>query len=511
LKEPRLISAFVSLKRAFSSYFRFLPAIFSDKMSIRSVSSCTLDKWLFLAIICAIGSFNEAVSHGWTLSLSFNPLSPRLLRLDTLLYTGSAFKISGVVERVCACFKHKHFILNITSCNEDYALLASFQPAERLKRIKPSGIRRFFALSREMPDTINLSVGEPDCCPSPHALRAGWRAAREGKTHYSATNGIPDLREALAEKAQREYGLTYDSDSEVLISVGGTEAIFVALMSLLNSGDEVLIPDPGFVAYEPGVLLSDGVPIKIPLLEQNGFKPSVEDVTSLITNRSRVIIMNYPNNPTGAILSLEEASALAEIAVDRDLVVISDEVYERIIYDDRKHICLASLPRMRDRTLTVNSFSKSYAMTGLRVGYIYGPEKLIAPLWLVHQYAVACVNGLSQYAALAALKGPQDSVHAMTEEFKRRRDLVYHRLNEIRGFRCTLPLGAFYVFPNITGFGMSSEKFCEFLAEEAGVLTVPGTAFGTNGEGHIRISYAASYAQLEEGLDRIEKAVKKIR
>jgi aminotransferase len=390
-------------------------------------------------------------------------------------------------------------------------LVSKFQPAERLKRIKPSGIRRFFALAQEIPDAINLSVGEPDCCPPPHALSAGWRAAREGKTHYTPTNGILELREALAEKAQREYGLTYDPNSEVLITVGATEAIFIALMSLLNPGDEVLIPDPGFVAYEPGVLLSDGVPVKIPLLEKNGFKPSIGDVTSLITNRSRVIILNYPNNPTGAILSDEEASALAKIAVDRDLTVISDEVYEKIIYDDKKHTCLATLPGMRDRTLTVNSFSKSYAMTGLRVGYTYGPRKLIAPLWLVHQYTVACVNSLSQYIALAALKGPQDFVRSMTEEFKRRRDLMHHRLNEIKGFRCALPPGAFYVFPNITYFGMSSEKFSEFLAKEAGVLTVPGTAFGTNGEGHIRISYAASYAQLEEALNCIEEAAKKLR
>ncbi len=390
-------------------------------------------------------------------------------------------------------------------------MVSRIDPAKRLKQIKPSGIRRFFNLAQEIPNAINLSVGEPDCCPPPHALSAGWRAAREGKTHYTATNGLPELREALAEKAHREYGLTYNPEREILVTVGGTEAIFVALMSLLNPGDEVLIPDPGFVAYEPGVLLSDGIPVKIPLLEKNAFKPSVEDVTSLITDKSRVIILNYPNNPTGSVLSLNEAIAISKLAVDRDLVVISDEVYEKITYDRHKHTCLATLPGMRDRTLVVNSFSKSYAMTGLRVGYVYGPENLIAPPWLVHQYTVACVNSLAQYIALAALKGPQNHVENMTDEFKRRRELVCTRLNNIKGFKCTPPQGAFYVFPNITGFGMSSEKFCEFLAKEAGVLVVPGTAFGANGEGYIRISYAASYDQLEEALERMERVVKKIR
>jgi aminotransferase len=280
---------------------------------------------------------------------------------------------------------------------------------------------------------------------------------------------------------------------------------------MVNPGDEVLIPNPGFVCYEPSVLLAGGVPVSVPLFEKNDFRPSINDVMSLVTDKSRVMILNYPNNPTGAVLSYDEVAALAKIAVERDLIVISDEVYEKIIYDNAKHYCLATFPGMRERTLVVNSFSKNYAMTGLRVGYVYGPKKLISHVWLVHQYIVACVNSLAQYIALAALRGPQDFVRDMVEEFDRRRRLVHKRLNDIEDFSCALPRGAFYVFPSIKGFGMSSEEFAGFLVRAAHVAVVPGSAFGSYGEGYIRISYAAAYEQLEEALNRIEKAVKRLR
>jgi len=392
----------------------------------------------------------------------------------------------------------------------EYPLVWTVKPADRLKPIKPSGIRRFFALAQKMPGCINLTIGEPDFCPPQHTIKAGWQAASEGKTHYAPTNGIRGLRAGLAQKAYCDYGLSYDPNSEILVTAGGTEAIFVALLGLLNSGDEVSIPNPGFVVYEPDVFLAGGVPVCVPLLEDNDFKPSCDDVTSLVTPRSRVIILNYPNNPTGAVLSHDEVAALAKIAVECDMIVISDEVYERIVYDDAKHYCLASFPGMRERTLVIDSFSKTYAMTGLRVGYGYGPKQLISPLWLVHQYAVACVNSLSQYIALDALRGSQDFVKGMMQEFDRRRHLM-SRLNEIEGFKCQRPKGAFYVFPNVKAFDMTSEKFAEFLARKASVLTVHGTAFGSGGEGYIRISYAAAYDLLEEALDRIEKAVNKIR
>ncbi len=227
--------------------------------------------------------------------------------------------------------------------------------------------------------------------------------------------------------------------------------------------------------------------------EDNDFRPSIDDVTSLITDKSRVMILNYPNNPTGSVLSYDEVAALSKIAVERDLIVISDEVYEKMVYDGVKHYCLATFPGMRERTLVVNSFSKTYAMTGLRVGYVYGPKDLVSPLWLVHQYTVACVDTFSQYVALAALKGPQECVEEMVKEFDRRRHLVHKRLNEIGGFKCQLPKGAFYAFPNIRGSGLSSEQLAELLVKEASVLTVPGSSFGACGEGYLRLSYAAAY------------------
>lgn len=341
-------------------------------------------------------------------------------------------------------------------------------------------------------------------------MKAGFQAAAEGNTHYSPTNGIPELREALSQKAYKDYGLRYDPDSEILVTVGGTEAFLATLLAWLNPGEEVLIRNPGFVAYESSALLAEGRPVHVPLLEASNFWPSPRDVTSLITDKSHVIMLNYPNNPTGAVLPYDEIAVLAKIAVERDLIVISDEVYEKIVYDGSRHYCLATFPGMRERTLVVNSFSKTYAMTGLRVGYICGPRELVSPIWLVHQYMVACVDTLCQYIALAALNGPQDCAKDMVREFGRRRHLVYKRLKEIGGFRCSLPKGAFYAFPNTEAFGMPSEKFAEYLAKEAGVLTVPGSAFGSGGENHVRLSYAASYQELEEALDRMEKAVRKL-
>jgi len=389
-------------------------------------------------------------------------------------------------------------------------LMPMFKPVERLKQIKPSGIRRFFALANETPSNINLSVGEPDSCPPRQSLEAGWRAAEEGKTHYTPINGIPELREALTKTALNDYDLSYDPNSEVLVTAGGTEALFLALFGLVDKSDEVLIPNPGFVLYEPCVRLVDGAPVTIPLLEENNFRMSGDSVMSLITNRSRVIILNYPNNPTGAVLSYDELATLAKVAVERDLIVISDEVYEKIVYDDARHYCIATFPGMRERTLVIGSFSKTYAMTGLRVGYVYGPKELVSSLLLVHQYTAACVNSLSQYVALDALRMPQEFVKKMVREFDRRRRLVHSRLNTICGFHCALPRGAFYVFPNIRDFGLTSEEFTELLIKKAHVITVPGSSFGSYGEGYIRISYAAAYEQLEAALDRIGQAVKSL-
>jgi aminotransferase len=363
-------------------------------------------------------------------------------------------------------------------------------------------------LATEVPSIISLGVGEPDFTPPPHVLDAVKQALDKGYTHYASTAGIPELREALAEKAKHEYGLSYDSASEILVTVGGTQAIYTALQSLINPGDEVLIPDPGFLCYQPAVCLAGGKPVFFPLLEKENFSLRVEDVISHVTSKTRVLILNSPSNPTGAVFSHDDLAKIAEVAVERDLLVISDEVYEKITYDGVKHYCFASLPSMRERTLVVGSFSKSYAMTGFRVGYVYGPKELIAPIMLTHQYSVACVDGPAQYGAAAALKGPQESIRTMIAEFDRRRRLVHSRLNEINGFSCSLPKGAFYVFANITDLKKPSEKVTEFLVNKAHVITVPGSAFGKNGEGYLRFSYATAYNKIEEALNRIEKVVK---
>lgn len=387
----------------------------------------------------------------------------------------------------------------------------SFKISRRLKKVRPSGIRRLFSLAEGVPDVISLGIGEPDFTPPPHILEAAKRAMDEGRTHYTPTTGIPELREALVEKAKRDYGLSYDPGSEVLVTAGGTEAVFLALLALINPGDEVLLPDPGFVCYEPGVLIAGGVPVSMPMLEKESFRLDADVVMSLITERSRVIITNTPNNPTGSVLSYDGMAKLAKLAAERDLIVISDEVYEKITYGDVRHYCLATFPRMRERTIVINSFSKTYAMTGFRVGYAFGPEELISPMMLAHQYITACVNGPAQYAAVAALEGSQKFVRDMVREFDRRRRLLYSRLNDIEGFRCPLPEGAFYAFANIKEFGEASEKFSDHLFAKGKVVTVPGSAFGRYGEGYLRLSYATSYEKIEEALDRIEKTTREFK
>lgn len=387
-------------------------------------------------------------------------------------------------------------------------ILKSIETAARLKKIRPSGIRRMFALSQAVPGVINMGLGEPDFIPPPHVIEGAKRALDEGKTHYSPNAGISELRSALAKKVKCDYGLSYNPDSEVLITVGGTEALFLGLQALVNPGDEVLIPDPGFVCYEPNILMAGGVPVSMPQSEEKDFRLDAQDVMPLITNRSHVIITNSPHNPTGSVLSYNDLTRLAKLAVECDLLVISDEVYEKIVYDDARHYCLANFPGMRERTLVVNAFSKTYAMTGLRVGYALGPEKLISSMETIQQFAVACVNCSAQYAALAALEGPQNFIVDMVREFDRRRQLLHSRINEIEGFWSTLPKGTFYMFPNIEGFGVPSEKFVEYLFNNGKVVAVPGSAFGNHCERYLRLSYATAYNKIEEALDRIEKTVK---
>jgi aminotransferase len=383
-----------------------------------------------------------------------------------------------------------------------------FEAANRLKKLMPSGIRRMSLQVKNVRDVISLGIGEPDFSPPVHVLEAVKKALDERKTRYTSTSGIPELLEALAKKAKRDYGLSYDPETEILVTVGATQAIFIAMQALVNPRDQVIIPDPRFVCYEPSVLIAGGTPASTPLLEKDGFAIRPDDVVSHITTKSRVILINSPNNPTGSVFSHADLSNLAKIADQHDLVVISDEVYEKITYEGTKHYCFASFPGMRERTIVVGSFSKTYAMTGFRVGYVYGPERLIEPMKSIQYFNIACVDEPAQYAALAALNGPQDSVRNMVGEFDRRRRLVHSRLKEIEGFRCNLPKGAFYVFPSILDFGMSSENLAQYIVDNAKVITVPGSSFGKHGEGYLRVSYATAYDQIEEALNRVEKATK---
>ncbi|MGQ9565828.1 MAG: pyridoxal phosphate-dependent aminotransferase [Candidatus Bathyarchaeales archaeon] len=383
--------------------------------------------------------------------------------------------------------------------------------ARRLEKIQSSGVRRMFSIAQQLPGAISLGIGEPDFSPPLHVINAAKEALDRGKTHYTSSAGVPELREVLAEKARREHGLMYDSSAEVLVTIGATQAVFLSLMTVINPGDEVLLFDPGFVCYAPDVVIAGGVPVSIPLHESNGYKIDLDAVMSHITDKTRVIIINSPNNPTGAVFSYDDLQKLTKLLVERDIIVISDEVYEKIVYDDAKHFCLANFPGMKDRTIVVNSFSKTYAMTGFRVGYALGPEELISQMLKVHQYTVACVDSAAQYAAVAALEGPQDFVETMVAEFDRRRRLIHKRVNEIEGFSCLLPKGAFYVFANVKELNMRSVDVADFLAKEAKVATVAGSAFGANGEGYLRLSYATSYEKIEEAMNRIEKAVKKLR
>lgn len=407
--------------------------------------------------------------------------------------------------------KGKHFMLGDLKKVEGKLLQMSSKRAKRLEDIAPSGIRRLFALAQHMPGLINLGIGEPDFTPPQHVLEAATQAMAEGKTHYAPSSGIPELREALAKKFNREYGLFYNPANEVLVTVGATEAVSLALLAFVNPGDEVLIPDPGFVCYRPAVLIAGGVPVSTPLLENDGFKPDMDTVISLITKKSRVIILNSPHNPTGSVLNYEELAELAKVAVENDLIVISDEVYEKIVYDGTKHYCLATFPEMRERTIVVNSFSKSYAMTGFRVGYAVGSEDLIPAMLLVQQFTVACVDGPAQYAATAALEGPQEFVSKMVSKFDERRRLVHSRLGEIEGFSCSVPMGAFYAFPSIEAFKTTSVDFSEYILKEAKVVVTPGSSFGECGEGFLRLSFATSYEKIAEALDRMEKAARKFK
>ncbi len=383
--------------------------------------------------------------------------------------------------------------------------------SERCRLVKSSGVRRLFDLAQRTPGIISLGIGEPDLDTPPHVKEAAKKALDEGYTHYTPNNGFLDLREAIAEKLNRENKIPASPDEVIVTGGGGTGALMLAALCLIDPGDEVIIPDPGFMVYEAVVLMAGGRPVRVPLREEEGFRMLPSEVEAKITPRTKAIIINTPSNPTGGVLEKEDLEGIAELAVKHDLYVISDEVYEKLVYDGHRHVSLASLPDMWERTVTVNSFSKTYAMTGWRIGYAAAPKPLVDEMVKLQQFTMVHAPAVSQRAALAALKGPQGFVESMVEEYDRRRRFIVERLNTIDGLSCVRPKGAFYVFLNIKELGLSSEEAAMKILEQAKVVTVPGTAFGPNGEGYLRLSYARPLDQLEEACSRLERVVQELK
>jgi len=375
--------------------------------------------------------------------------------------------------------------------------------------IKPSGIRKFFDIVSEMKDAISLGVGEPDFDTPWHIRDEGIYSLEKGRTFYTSNAGLMPLREEICNYMKRRQGLTYHPKEEVLITVGGSEAIDIGLRAVLNPGDEVLIPQPSYVSYEPCTILAGGKPVIIDLKAENEFRLTAQELEDACTEKTKVLILPFPNNPTGAIMEKKDLEAIAKVIEKHDLLVMSDEIYGELTYKE-KHISIASLPGMKERTILINGFSKAYAMTGWRLGYACGPKEVIAQMTKIHQFAIMCAPTTSQYAAVEALKNGDDDVAHMKEAYNQRRRFLLHRFKEM-GLPCFEPFGAFYVFPCIKEFGMSSDEFATKLLMEEKVAVVPGTAFGDSGEGFLRISYAYSLDNLRIALDRIDAFIKRLR
>ncbi|MHA6485294.1 aminotransferase class I/II-fold pyridoxal phosphate-dependent enzyme [Paenibacillus sp. strain BS8-2] len=378
-----------------------------------------------------------------------------------------------------------------------------------VRGIKPSGIRRFFDLVSTRKDVITLGVGEPDFVTPWHVRAAAVHALEKGKTQYTSNAGMPELREAICQYLDDSFDVEYDPSNEVIVTVGGSEAIDLALRALIAPGDEILIPEPCYISYSPITALSGGVPVGIETYAADEFKLTAESLKKVITPRSKVLILCYPSNPTGGIMTYEDWLPIAKVVEENDLIVISDEIYAELTYGS-KHVSFAAIPGMKDRTILVSGFSKAFAMTGWRLGYMCGHSELLAAMLKIHQYTVMCAPIMAQYAALEALQHGLEEKDRMVESYNQRRRLVVKGFRDI-GLECHEPQGAFYAFPSVTSTGLSSELFAQRLLEEAGVAAVPGDVFGLGGEGHLRCSYATSVTQLTEAIDRIGNFVHKLK
>lgn len=380
--------------------------------------------------------------------------------------------------------------------------------SKKMTSIKPSGIRKFFDILNSMEGAISLGVGEPNF-DTPYFIRdEGVYSLEKGKTFYTSNAGLMDLKKEIDRYLQRKIQTSYQPETEIIVTVGGSEAIDIALRSMLDAGDEVLIPQPSYVSYEPCTVLADGVPVVIELREENGFKLTKEQILEKITDKTKILILPFPNNPTGSIMNLQELEEIAKVIIEYDLYVISDEIYCELTYIGN-HASIVQIEGMKERTILVNGFSKSYAMTGWRLGYACGPEAIISQMTKIHQFAIMCAPTTSQYAAVSALRDGDEEVARMRESYNQRRRFLLAKLEEL-GMTCFAPEGAFYVFPSIKHFGMSSEEFATRLLTEEKVALVPGTAFGDCGEGYLRISYAYSLQQLKEALSRMKRFIERL-
>lgn len=387
----------------------------------------------------------------------------------------------------------------------DYSRIVS--PTAR--DIRPSGIRKFFDLLETMKDVISLTVGQPDFETPWHIREAGIESLEKGKTYYTSNRGTLELRNEISGYLARRFSLSYSPGNEIIVTVGGSEAIDISIRTIVAPGDEVIIPMPAFVCYEPLVELAGGKPVLISTREENSFKLTAEELRSAITPKTKLLILPYPNNPTGAIMTKEDLQPIADVLRDTDIAVLSDEIYSELTFG-RKHVSIATLDGMRERTVVSSGFSKAYAMTGWRIGYVCAPREIAENMVKIHQYAIMCAPTTCQYAALEAMKNGDEDIEYMRNEYDRRRRFIVSGLRSI-GLECFEPEGAFYVFPNISGFGMTSEQFAEKLLYEKGVAIVPGNAFGECGEGNARISYAYSVNHISKALERIESFIKAYR
>lgn len=381
--------------------------------------------------------------------------------------------------------------------------------SETIVNIKPSGIRKFFDIASEMKDVISLGVGEPDFDTPWHIRDEGIYSLEKGRTFYTSNSGLIELREEICRYLKRRCSISYEAKSQVIITVGGSEAIDIAMRAMIDPGDEVLIPQPSYVSYEPCAILAGGTPVIIELKNENEFKLTRQELLDAITDKTKILVMPFPNNPTGAMMTKEELKDIAEVCVEKDIFVLSDEIYSELTYSG-DHCSIASLPGMKERTILINGFSKGYAMTGWRLGYACGPEEIIAQMTKIHQFCIMCAPTTSQYAAVEALRNGDKDVAVMRESYDQRRRFLMNAFREM-GLPCFEPYGAFYVFPCIKEFGMTSEEFAFALLDAKRLAVVPGSAFGNSGEGFVRISYAYSLEKLKTAMSRLREYVEELR